>query len=64
MNAPNEINAACAGLPGFYIAALAAVATLGLKFSKVRWKYTKQKIGGGGSGNTAGGWDLTTNRIA
>ena len=38
--------------------------SLGLKFSKVRWRYTKQKIGGGGSGNTAGGWDLATNRIA
>jgi type VI secretion system secreted protein Hcp len=37
---------------------------LGLKFSKVRWKYTQQKIGGGASGNTAGGWDLATNRIA
>ena len=38
--------------------------SLGLKFSKVRWKYTQQKIGGGSSGNTAGGWDLATNRIA
>jgi type VI secretion system secreted protein Hcp len=38
--------------------------SLGLKFSKVRWKYTQQKIGGGASGNTAGGWDLATNRIA
>jgi type VI secretion system secreted protein Hcp len=37
---------------------------IGLKFSKVRWKYTQQKIGGGSSGNTAGGWDLATNRIA
>jgi type VI secretion system secreted protein Hcp len=37
---------------------------LGLKFSKVRWRYTQQKIGGGASGNTAGGWDLATNRIA
>jgi type VI secretion system secreted protein Hcp len=35
-----------------------------LKFSKVKWKYTQQKIGGGGGGNTAGGWDLATNRIA
>lgn len=40
------------------------IESLGLKFSRVRWKYTKQKIGGGGSGNTAGGWDLATNRIA
>jgi type VI secretion system secreted protein Hcp len=38
--------------------------SLGLKFSKVKWKYTQQKIGGGTSGNTAGGWDLATNRIA
>jgi type VI secretion system secreted protein Hcp len=38
--------------------------SLGLKFSKARWKYTQQKIGGGASGNTAGGWDLATNRIA
>jgi len=38
--------------------------SLGLKFSKVRWKYTQQKIGGGASGNTAGGWDLASNRIA
>ena len=38
--------------------------TLGLKFSKVKWKYTQQKISGGSSGNTAGGWDLATNRIA
>jgi type VI secretion system secreted protein Hcp len=37
---------------------------LGLKFSKARWKYTQQKIGGGSSGNTAGGWDLATKRIA
>ena len=36
--------------------------SLGLKFSKVRWKYTQQKIGGGSSGNTAGGWNLATNR--
>jgi type VI secretion system secreted protein Hcp len=35
-----------------------------LKFSKVKWKYTQQKIGGGAGGNTTGGWDLATNRIA
>ena len=35
-----------------------------LKFSKVKWKYTQQKIGGGAGGNTAGGWDLATNKIA
>lgn len=37
---------------------------LGLKFSKVKWKYTQQKIGGGSGGNTSGGWDLATNRTA
>ena len=35
---------------------------VGLRFSKIKWKYTQQKIGGGASGNTAGGWDLATNR--
>ena len=34
-----------------------------LKFSKVKWKYTQQKIGGGAGGNTSGGWDLAANRI-
>jgi type VI secretion system secreted protein Hcp len=34
---------------------------IGLRFSKIKWKYCQQKIAGG---NTAGGWDLTTNRIA
>ena len=41
-----------------------AAESLGLKFSKVKWKYTQQKIGGGANGNTAGGWDLALNRIA
>jgi type VI secretion system secreted protein Hcp len=35
-----------------------------LKFSKVKWRYTQQKIGGGTGGSTVGGWDLATNRIA
>ena len=35
---------------------------VGLKFSKVKWKYTQQKIAGGSGGNTAGGWDLATDR--
>lgn len=35
-----------------------------LKFSKVKWKYTQQKITGGVGGNTMGGWDLNTNRVA
>lgn len=37
---------------------------MGLKFAKVKWKYCQQKIGGGAGGNTSGGWDLSTNRIA
>lgn len=36
---------------------------VGLKYSKAKWKYTQQKIGGGVSGNTVGGWDLAANRI-
>lgn len=35
-----------------------------LKFSKVKWRYTQQKIGGGGGGSTVGGWDLATNKVA
>lgn len=34
-----------------------------LKFSKVKWRYTQQKISGGAGGNTSGGWDLSSNRI-
>jgi type VI secretion system secreted protein Hcp len=34
-----------------------------LKFSKIKWKYTQQKISGGAGGNTSGGWDLSSNRI-
>lgn len=37
---------------------------VGFKFSKVRWKYTQQRISGGAGGNTSGGWDLAANRIA
>lgn len=37
---------------------------IGLRFSKVKWKYTQQKIGGGAGGNTAGGWDLACNKCA
>jgi type VI secretion system secreted protein Hcp len=36
--------------------------SIGLRFSKVRWKYTQQRIGGGIGGNTAGGWDLACNK--
>ena len=35
---------------------------VGLKFSKVKWKYLQQKAAGGSGGNTAGGWDLATNK--
>lgn len=35
---------------------------IGLKFSKVKWRYSQQKIGGGSGGNTAGGWDLSCNK--
>jgi len=35
-----------------------------LKFSKVTWKYTAQKISGGAGGSTAGGWCLSTNKVA
>lgn len=39
-------------------------ASFTLKFSKVRWRYTQQKISGGVGGSTVGGWDLAANRIA
>ncbi|MGF6274058.1 type VI secretion system secreted protein Hcp [Massilia sp. UYP11] len=35
-----------------------------LKYSKIKWRYTQQKIAGGGGGSTVGGWDLAANRIA
>jgi type VI secretion system secreted protein Hcp len=38
--------------------------SVGLKFSKAKWRYTQQRIGGGAGGNTAGEWDLALNRIA
>lgn len=34
-----------------------------LKFSKIKWRYTQQKISGGAGGNTSGGWDLASNRV-
>lgn len=36
---------------------------LNLKYSKVKWKYTQQKIAGGSGGNTSGGWDLASNKV-
>lgn len=38
--------------------------SIGLKFSRVKWKYCQQRIGGGVGGNTMGGWDCATNRVA
>ena len=37
--------------------------SVGLKFSKIKWKYTQQKVTGGAGGNTSGGWDLAANKI-
>lgn len=34
-----------------------------LAFSKIKWNYTQQKIAGGASGNTSGGWDSAANKI-
>lgn len=35
-----------------------------LKYSKIKWRYTQQKIGGGTGGSTVGGWDLAANKVA
>lgn len=35
-----------------------------LKFSKIKWRYTQQKVGGGSLGSTVGGWDAALNKIA
>jgi type VI secretion system secreted protein Hcp len=35
----------------------------GLAFSKIKWKYCQQKIGGGTGGATVGGWDLAANKV-
>lgn len=34
-----------------------------LKFARMTWKYTQQKISGGTGGSTAGGWDLSANKV-
>lgn len=34
-----------------------------LAYGKIKWSYTQQKVSGGCAGNTAGGWDCTTNKI-
>lgn len=38
--------------------------SIGFRFSKVKWKYTQQKIAGGTGGATVGGWDLAANKVA
>ena len=38
--------------------------SIGLRFAKIKWKYTQQKIGGGAGGSTVGGWDLSANKVA
>lgn len=38
--------------------------SIGLKFSRVKWKYCQQKIAGGAGGHTVGGWDCASNRVA
>jgi type VI secretion system secreted protein Hcp len=53
----SEVNQAVSGGVGM-------VDNIGVKFSRVKWKYTQQKIAGGAGGNTAGGWDLAGNRVA
>lgn len=38
--------------------------TVNLKYSKIKWRYTQQKISGGSGGSTVGGWDAAANKIA
>ncbi|MES2740347.1 MAG: type VI secretion system tube protein Hcp [Pseudomonadota bacterium] len=38
--------------------------SIGLHFSRIKWTYTQQKVGGGAGGSTSGGWDLAANKIA
>jgi type VI secretion system secreted protein Hcp len=38
--------------------------SIGLRFSKIKWSYMQQKIGGGAGGSTVGGWDLAANKVA
>lgn len=37
---------------------------ISLKYSKIKWAYTQQAIGGGARGTTVGGWDLAANKLA
>jgi type VI secretion system secreted protein Hcp len=36
---------------------------VGLKYSRVTYRYTQQKVNGGAGGSTVGGWNLATNSI-
>lgn len=36
----------------------------GLRFAKIKWTYTHQKIGGGSGGSTAGSWGLAAKKVA
>jgi type VI secretion system secreted protein Hcp len=38
--------------------------SIGVRFSKIKWSYMQQKIGGGAGGSTVGGWDLAANKVA
>jgi type VI secretion system secreted protein Hcp len=38
--------------------------SIGLRFAKIKWKYTQQRVGGGIGGSILGGWDLAANKIA
>lgn len=49
--------------PGVYEGELMSEhVTLG--YSKVKWQYIQQRVGGGTNGLVVGSWDLATNRIA
>lgn len=37
---------------------------LALAYSKIKWRYTQQKIGGGTAGFVVGGWDLAIDGLA
>jgi type VI secretion system secreted protein Hcp len=41
-----------------------ATETGSLSFAKIQMRYTQQKVSGGITGNTAGGWDLAQNKLA
>jgi type VI secretion system secreted protein Hcp len=38
--------------------------SIGMRFARIKWTYTQQKVGGGAGGSTVGGWDLAANKIA